>query len=152
MHRALAHAPQVFQAWVDMAYALREQPTTPCHVRELVILRVLHVVGGDYELAQHTSMALSCGLTAEQVEAVRHWRDTDVFDGRQRTLLAYADELVSAEGVGDATFAALGEHLDEQEIVELTLTGAFYAAAATVTKALSVQIEPDAGLTRYGSG
>ena len=97
MHRALAHAPRVFRAWVDMAYALREQTTTQRHVRELVILRVLHVVGGDYELALHESMALSCGLTAEQVEAVRHWRDTDVFDGRQRALLAYADELVSAD-------------------------------------------------------
>ena len=66
MHRALAHAPRVFQAWVGMAHALREQTTTPRHVRELVILRVLHVVGGDYELAQHRSMALSSGLSAEK--------------------------------------------------------------------------------------
>ena len=151
MHRALAHAPHVFQAWVDMAYALREQTTTPRHVRELVILRVLHVVGGDYELAQHQSMGLSCGLTAEQVAAVLHWRDSDVFDGCQRALLAYVDELVSADSVGDAAFAALGEHFDEQEIVELTLTGAFYSAAATITRAFGIQVEPDAGPTRYRS-
>jgi alkylhydroperoxidase family enzyme len=112
---------------------------------------VIHVVGGECELAQHKSMALSCGLTAEQIEAVRHWRDTDVFDGRQRALLAYADELVSADSVGDATFAAVGEYFDEQEIVELTLTGAFYSAAATITRALSIPIEPDAGRSRYGS-
>jgi len=152
MHRALAHAPRVFRAWVGMAHALREQTTTPRHARELVILRVLHVVGGDYELAQHRSMALGCGLTAAQVEAVTHWRDADVFDGRQRVLLAYVDELVSANSVDDATFAALGEYFDEQEIVELTLTGAFYVAAATVTRALNIQVEPDAGRTEYESG
>lgn len=49
--------------------------------------------------------------------------------------------------VGDAIFAAAGEHFDEQEILELTSTRAFYSAAATITRALSIQIVPDAGRT-----
>jgi alkylhydroperoxidase family enzyme len=34
---------------------------------------------------------------------------------------------------------------DAQEIVELTMTAGFYMAAATVTRALEVQLEDNAG-------
>ena len=61
MHRALGHAPRVFRAYVDMAHALRDQATTPRDIRELLILRVLHNLGGSYELARHEPMALSSG-------------------------------------------------------------------------------------------
>lgn len=110
MHRALAHAPHAFRAWVGVAHALRDWAATPRDLQELVILRVLHTVNGDYELAQHRLMALACGLTREQIEAVAHWRDTDVFNSTHRFLLTFAEELVSADGVSDATFAALQEH------------------------------------------
>jgi alkylhydroperoxidase family enzyme len=145
MHRALARSPRIFEAYVGLAYSLRDEAKASRDARELVILRIVHRAGGEYELAQHRSMALRSGVTASQVEAVEHWQDSDVFDERQRALLAYADELISADSVSDRTFDALAQHFDEQEIVELTITGAFYSAAAIVTRALRIRIEPDLG-------
>ena len=52
-----------------MAIALRTAATTPRADRELIILRTAQLVGGEYEYAQHKPMAVSCGMTAAQLDA-----------------------------------------------------------------------------------
>ncbi len=151
MHRAVANSPKIFKAYVDMAIALRTAATTPRADRELIILRTAQLVGGEYEYAQHKPMAMSCGMTAAQVAAMPQWRTSDAFSERQRAILAYADGMVSPKGVDDATFATLKKFYNDQEIVELTVTSAFYGAVAQITRALNVKLEPDAGQTAYGT-
>lgn len=150
MHRVLGHAALVFQAYLHLAYALREQAKVARRYRELMILRTVWRAGGDYEFVQHTPMALSCGITAAQVESVADWRHSDLFDQRERAVLGYADEMAGGAGVSDGAFARLAAEFDPQEIVELTVTAGFYRAAAAVTLALQIQPEENAGQTLYG--
>ena len=145
MHRTLANAPKVFKAYVDLAIALRAGADVPRKYRELIIIRTAQKAGGDYEVAQHRPMALSCGMTRAQLDAIATWQNSSEFDASQRAVLAYAEEMASDKGVSDATFKSLAEHFRPQEIVELTITAGFYAAAARVTRALEVQLEKGAG-------
>jgi alkylhydroperoxidase family enzyme len=96
-------------------------------------------------------MAVSCGMTPAQLAALPQWRTSDAFSDRQKAILGYADGMVSPKGVDDAAFADLRKYFNDQEIVELTVTSAFYGAVAQITRALSVKLEPDAGNTAYGA-
>jgi AhpD family alkylhydroperoxidase len=145
MHRTLANAPQIFKAYVDLAIALRAGAVVPRKYRELIVIRTAQKAGGDYEVAQHRPMALSCGLTRAQLDAIAAWQSSSEFDAPQRAVLAYAEEMAGDKGVSDATFKSLAQHFNPREIVELTITAGFYGAAARVTKALDVQLEKGAG-------
>ena|SRR6476661_737021 len=151
MHRAVANSPRIFKSYVDMALALRSAATTPRIDRELIILRFAQLGGGRYEFAQHRPMAMSCGMTAAQIDALPQWRDSKLFSDRQRAILAYAEGMASSNGVDDATFTALKQHFNDQEIVELTVTAAFYGAVSQITRALDVKLEANAGQTAYGA-
>ena len=150
MHRAVANAPKIFKAYVDMAITLRTAAITPRADRELIILRTAQLGGGEYEFAQHRPMALSCGITVAQIDALPQWNASTLFSERQRAILAYAEGMASPKGVDDATFGRLSRHFNPQEIVELTVTSAFYGAVSQITRSLAVQLEPNAGQTAYG--
>jgi alkylhydroperoxidase family enzyme len=150
MHRAVANAPKIFKSYVDMAIALRTAAATPRPDRELIILRTAQLVGGDYEFAQHRPMAVSCGITAAQLDTLSQWKRSGSFSDKQKAILAYADGMVSSKGVDDAVFRELQKYFNDQEIVELTITSAFYGAVAQITRALDVKLEPNAGQTAYG--
>src|SRR5262249_18090451 len=107
MHRTLANAPQIFKAYADLAIALRVSAAVPRKDRELIIIRTAQKAGGDYEVAQHRPMAMSCGLTQAQLEAIANWQNSSEFDARQRSVLAYAEEMAADKGVSDATFKSL---------------------------------------------
>ena len=151
MHRAVANSPRIFKSYVDMALALRAGATTPRVDRELIILRTAQLAGGDYEFAQHRPMAVSCGMTASQVDALPKWRDSASFSDKQRAILAYADGMASPSGVDDAVYAGLKKHFTDPEIVELTVTAAFYGMVSQITRSLDVKLEPNAGQTAYGA-
>lgn len=151
MHRAVANAPRIFKAYVDMAIALRAGAVTPRIDRELIILRTAQLAGGSYEFAQHRPMALSCGMSVAQLDALSSWRASPAYSDRQRAILGYADAMASPRGVDDATYDALRTHFNDQEIVELTVTAAFYGAVSQITRSLDVQLEADAGRTTYGA-
>ena len=150
MHRTVGNAPKIFKAYVDLALAIRAQAVVPRADRELIILRATQLAHGDYEFVQHTPMAITCGMTAAQIEAIAKWRESTLFSERQRAILAYADGMASAGGVDDATFDAMKKHFTTQEIVELSVTGAFYTAASQVTRSLGVKLERQTGQTAYG--
>jgi alkylhydroperoxidase family enzyme len=127
MHRAMANAPMLFKAMSDQALAIRSLAIVPLADREIAILRMTHIAQGDYEFTQHRPMTMSCGITAQQIEAIARCRNRMyLFDVRQRTVLAYADAMASSVGVDDATFAAMAELFSPQEIVGLTITAGFY--------------------------
>lgn len=146
MHRTVGNAPAIFKEYVDLAYAIRRDAITPRLDREVMIMRAAQLANGEYEFLAHKAMALGCGLTEEQANAMENWQDSDLFDERHRAILAYADGLASPDSVDDETFDALAKHYNPQEIVELTMTANFYTAAARLTNALKVR--PDADIEK----
>lgn len=87
-------------------------------------------------------LALAAGISNEQLHALQAGQiDSALFDERQRAALAYAGRVAQDGDVDDRTFAQLEAFFDAREIVELTLTVAFYAGTASLLKALDVRPE-----------
>ncbi len=144
IHLVQGFAPPLAKARLDMAYALRYEVTAPALLREMAILRTGQILRSDYELDQHLPLARACGMTEAQIAALPDWRSSDLFDDRQRAVLAYTEAVDQHGGeVDDATYAALAARFGPREIVELTITIVTYYGTAQLTKALQVRPEGD---------
>ena len=111
---------------------------------ELVILRVGHLRGSEYELQQHRRLARSRGLDHELQQRIFTGPDADGLSERQRVLLRGVDEFVNDRDLSDPTFAALSEHLSRQQIIEFCALAGHYDAIAGILAALRVPMDfPD---------
>jgi alkylhydroperoxidase family enzyme len=144
IHLVQGFAPKLAKARLDMAYALRYDVVTPAKLREMAILRTGQILDSTYELAQHVPLASACGITEAQIAALPNWRASDLFDQKQKALLAYTEAVAEHGGeVDDATYDAFAREFSPQEIVELTITIITYYGTGQLTKALKVRPESD---------
>lgn len=149
LHRVLAHSPKGLRAFMGFSEYLRDNADLEPRLRELATLRVSTLHDVAYEIAQHQAPARRAGLTAEQIAAVADWHThADLFDARERAVLAYAEESASnGFRVSDETFAALREQLGDHEIVDLSLVVGWYLLCAAVLVPLEIEIEPELRIT-----
>ena len=81
-------------------------------------------------------------MSEERIAAIPAWQVADCFDARERAVLAYTDALVLDGGrVADDVFAALHQHLSDEEILELTYITALYDMHAVMSRALRTEFD-----------
>ncbi|MGE0622326.1 MAG: carboxymuconolactone decarboxylase family protein [Pseudomonadales bacterium] len=111
-------------------------------LRELGQTRAGYTRGSQFVFSQHCKSMRYLGFTEEQIDAIAHWPAADCFDAVQRLVLAYTDCLVLDGGrVPDGLFEALQEHLDDEEILELTYITCMYEMHATMSRALKLEYD-----------
>jgi alkylhydroperoxidase family enzyme len=61
------------------------------------------------------------GIPREKIEAVPHWRDSELFDPLERLVMEYAEAMTETPPtVDDKLVKSLLDHLDKAQLVELT--------------------------------
>jgi AhpD family alkylhydroperoxidase len=141
LDRQLLHSAPLARGWNGLMGAIRGETKLDGRLRELVILRVAVLNRAPYEFAQHAPVARAEGLSQAQVDAVRSWQDSPLFDAATRAVLAYADAMTQQVQVPQPLFDALRLHLDKREVVELTATVAGYNMVSRFLEALQIEIE-----------
>jgi AhpD family alkylhydroperoxidase len=141
IHRVVAQAPKMLRAQAAYARALREESSLSRATQELLIIRIAQVNDSDYEQSVHRPIALACGATAAQVEALRSWRDASVFDARERAALAFVDQAAKSGEVDDGVFRELSAAFSPQEIIELAALVAWYVGNSRFVRALRIASE-----------
>ena len=139
--RSLANAPVLLDAFLSYANAMRDNSLLSPKLRELAILSVGHATGSEYEIAHHQSHGRKAGLTDEQLAAVADGDNTELFNDTERAVIALARESTLNVNVSDASWAAAAKHLDDQQMVELTLTIAWYNSGVRVMGLLGIELE-----------
>jgi len=139
--RALANAPVLLDAFLTYANAMRDSSQLSPKLRELAILSVGHTTGSEYEIAHHQSHGLKAGLTEEQLAAVADGESTELFDDAERAVMALARESTANVHVTEDTWAAAAKHLDDQQMVELTLTICWYNSGVRIMGLLGIELE-----------
>ena len=131
----------IFRKWLRFAGALMPGGRLPRADTELLILRVAHNTGCEYEWRHHERIAQLSGLSAADVERVREDADAEGWSERQATLLRAADELHTERKITDATWQTLSGHLREDQLIELCLLVGHYEMLAMTLN--SLEVEPD---------
>jgi 4-carboxymuconolactone decarboxylase len=141
LYRVLGNAPALLEAWTNFAWPLRHEASIPRGLRELAIVRVAQLTGASYEWRAHAPAALKFGVAQEILDGLDQWPTLDGLSDMQREILAFTDQLTVDLVVGDDTFAALADRWSPAELVELTLTVAFYSCVSRVLTALDITAE-----------
>ena len=112
---------------------------------ELLILRVAHNTGCDYEWHHHERLGAQAGLSPEEIARVRSGPDASgLVDAPARRMLRAADELHADRDLTDALWDALrGLEMRDHELIELCLLVGHYEMLAMTLNALRVQPDPE---------
>jgi AhpD family alkylhydroperoxidase len=138
----LARHRGLFRRWLRFAGALMPGGRLPRSDSELVILRVAHNTGCEYEWAHHERIAAGSGLSSEDVQRVRRSPEAEGFSARQRLLLRAADELHANRVVSAEVWDALRPQMSDADLIELCMLVGHYEMLAMTLN--SLQVAPDA--------
>jgi len=141
LYKALLNSPKLAEGWLHLFTVIRQQSELPAQYRELAIMVIAVINRASYEYEQHVPFALQAGLTRAQIDALPHWRDSALFDAKQRAVLDYAECMTRDVHVPDEIFAPIGVHFDARQIVELTATIAGYNLVSRFLEALAIDPE-----------
>ena len=137
----LGRHKRLFRRWLRFAGGLMPGGVLPRSDTELVILRVAHNCGSDYEWGHHVRLGRRAGLSPDEIERVREGPGHELWPERARLLLTAADELHADRVLSDPTWDALSRHLNEVELIELCMLIGHYEMIAMTLNSLRVQPE-----------
>jgi AhpD family alkylhydroperoxidase len=137
----LARHRGIFRKWLRFAGALMPGGKLPRADTELLILRVAHNTGCEYEWRHHEQLGRLAGLSAEEIERVRLGAEAVGWAPRQALLLRVADELHADRRISDELWAELRPLLSDPQLIELCLLVGHYEMLAMTLN--SLQVEPD---------
>ena len=145
--RLLAHAPAVAAPALRLAAAILTETELDPRLREIVILRVAQRCQAEYAWIQHAAIAASAGVAQAQIAALERDDLTDeLFSARERTALAFADEVLDVPRIADDTFAWVRLEFSPREVVELLLTVGYFRMMDRLVTALDLELEPAFGV------
>ncbi len=134
-----ANVPGILKAF--SAYSMADSPLD-AKLREIALLRAGYLRGSQFVFSQHCKAGRAVGVAAEKIAAVPYWTIADAFTPAERAVLAFTDGLIGEGGrVHDRVFAALKQHLPDDQILMLTYFVNMYALHATSTKALRLEYD-----------
>jgi AhpD family alkylhydroperoxidase len=136
----------LFRRWLWFAGALMPGGKLPRAETELVILRVAHNSGSDYEWSQHERLGRRAGLSEEEISRVRAGADAPGWSERRALLLRAADEMHEQRQIGPELWAELSRHLNEVLLIELCMLIGHYELLAMTLNTLEVEPELPARL------
>ena len=122
------------------ANSLRAADLSP-KLRELAILTVGYATRSAYEVAHHQSHGLKAGLTGEQLAAVADFESSDLFDGTEKAVMRLAKESTLLVNVSEETWCAAADHLTDKQMVELSLSIAWYNSGVRIMGLLDIDLE-----------
>lgn len=139
LYRMLLQSAPVAQGWLDYLTAIRQRTILDGAVREMVIMRIAHLNRAPYEADQHAPIALKEGMQQSQLDALSEQQvPAGLFSQQQLAVLAYTDAMTLSIQVDDAVFAAVKQHFNNKEMVELTATIAAYNMVSRFLEALQI--------------
>lgn len=89
----------------------------------LIKLRASQINGCAFCVDLHVKESRQDGLGEQWINLMSVWRESVVYDARERALLGWVDAVtnVSQTGIPDTDFEALKAHFTDEEIVKITV-------------------------------
>ena len=137
----LGQHKRLFWSWLPLGAMLLGLGKLRRRDTELVILRVGHLRGCEYELQQHRRIALRRGIDTELQAKIFEGPGADGLSDRDAALLTATDEIIETRTISPQTWQWLSRHLERTQLIEfVTLAGQYDALAATIS-ALEIPLD-----------
>ncbi|MFN4135122.1 MAG: carboxymuconolactone decarboxylase family protein [Novosphingobium meiothermophilum] len=109
---------------------------------ELLILRVAWRVQSAYEWHHHVGYGLNCGITLEEIAAIRTYPRGHDWDEADAVVLDAVDALLDANSIDDALWARIEAVFDMRQRMDLVFTIGHYVMTSWALSAFGVPVEP----------
>ncbi len=140
--RMMAHSPGSLRGIQSLGEQILSRQTFSAKLREIAILRVARQSGATYEWEQHIPIAIACGVSQEQVDALTKGdAAAGCFDDQDKAVLAATDELLVGAKLSDGALQSLRGFLSPAEIIELIVAVSFYMLIARFLESTGVEVE-----------
>ncbi len=136
----LVRHPDLTETFLPFNARLLLRSTLPPRVRELAILRVARRRACAYEWTHHMKIAAEAGLSEAEIEAAGRGEATGELES---AVLSAVDELDDDSNLSDRTWATLGKHLDERQLMDLVFTIGAYCLLAMAFNTFGVEPEQE---------
>ena len=144
----LANHPKLLKRWMVFANHVLSKSTLSPRDRELLILRTGWLCGSEYEWGQHVLHRPAAATSPTRRSPASRPAPTPPGGTRsRRRLLRAADELHADAMVSDATWAALAERYDTEQLLDTVFTVGQYHTVAFALNSCGVQL--DAGVPGF---
>ncbi|MBM7065969.1 carboxymuconolactone decarboxylase family protein [Actibacterium sp. 188UL27-1] len=116
-------APDAFKAVLALEEFVTQKSGLDHRLLHLLKLRASHINSCAFCIDMHVKEARRAGLSEQWIALVPVWRDTPIYDARERALLAWTEALtnVAQTGAPAADFDGLKPHFSQDEIAKLTV-------------------------------
>ncbi len=135
-----ARVPKLFMA-VAILYGVLDRKRSPVDpvMRSLVTVRVSQINWCRFCVDINSATLAKRAGSMEKVEALDHWRKSELFDDKEKAVLEYVEAITySDQQVSDELTQRLQEYFSEDAIVELTGLIAFQNLSSKFNSALDV--------------
>ena len=135
-----ARSPKLFMG-VALLYGAIDRRSSPLEpaLRSLLTVRVSQINHCRFCVDINAATLLKRGVSEDKLWALEGWRESNLFDERERVALEYAEAITLSDlEVDDALTARVKAHFDDDAIVELTALIAFQNMSSKFNAALDV--------------
>ncbi|GAA4409402.1 alkyl hydroperoxide reductase AhpD [Advenella faeciporci] len=116
-----SHNPELAQKYLNFSQTINSKPSLE-KIKELVTLRASQINGCAFCVDMHVKEAKINGERELCLHHVAIWRESPLFDERERAALEWTEALTTLppEGVSDEIYLRVREQFPEDDIVALT--------------------------------
>jgi uncharacterized peroxidase-related enzyme len=142
MFKALANVQALVMGVTAFLKPLMEEGALPGWYKELIATRIASLNRCDYCISAHRHLALKRGATLGQVASYDNF-ESGPFTEKEKAGFRYASLLhQSGHAANEAAFDAVSEHLNCQEIIELTAIAAAFEMFSRINSSLRIPVTP----------
>ena len=116
-------APDAYKAVFALDRYVKEEAGIEPRLLHLIKLRASQINGCAYCVDMHTKEARRDGLSEQWINLIVTWRESPLYDARERAVLAWTEALthVAETRAPDADYEPLREFFSEAEMTRLTV-------------------------------
>lgn len=142
MFKGLANVPSLVLGIAAFLKPLMADGALPGWYKELIATRVASLNRCEYCVSAHRHLALKRGATPAQVACYDNF-EAGPFTEKEKAGFRYAGLLhQSGHAANEAAFEALRQHMNTQEILELTALAGAFEMFARINSSLRIPVTP----------
>jgi alkylhydroperoxidase family enzyme len=122
VYRVMAHHPKLLRAWAPLRQHIVKDTALGAERSEVVILRVAHRFGSEYEWAHHVSRARKLGFSDQRILALK-----GIPDDEDALIVEAVDCLLDERRLPPALEAKLAAMIGREAVLDLIATVGFYS-------------------------
>ena len=137
----LVRHPKLLKRWTVFGNHVLSKSTLPPREREILILRIGWLCKAVYEFSAHVRIGKQTGLGDEEIRRITEGPDAKGWSAFDASLVRAADELHDDAFLGQATWDALAERYDTQQMMDVVFTVGQYNMVSMALNSLGIQPE-----------